>query len=283
MIEEDAELPLYPESAELGAKGVRMVADTIEDQLHWIFRPNGKTDVGIDGEIEVVYKDRRSSGKLIAVQIKCGPCFFEEKTEKSFVYRCRPETLNYWLGLSLPVMLCLCDNMKNKIYWCHITVETIKKLKVNYKVEVPFENELNEKSEFALSRVLDSVISIREIVDSAIFRHLHERYKQKVKICPIMEEPRDFHNLSYICEINDKLHIVGAVIDKYGYFDKDELLEKIRLYHENRNSCGWASFGEESKFLIFFVSESGINLKLSDELVDILSMRISATSGHLFR
>lgn len=272
MFEEEVELPLYPESAELGAKGVRMVADSIEDELHWIFRPNGKTDVGIDGEIEVVYENRRSSGKLIAAQIKCGPSFFEEKTERGFIYRCRPETINYWLGLSLPVILCLCDNLENKIYWRHITVETVKKLMVNYKIEVPFDNQLNKENKYALERVFDSIISIREIVDSAIFKHLYERYKHKVKICPLMEVPRDFHHLSYISEINDSLYIVGAVIDKYGYFDKDDLVEELRLYHENRSLCGWTHTRLESKFLIFFVSECGINLKLSSEINDILSL-----------
>lgn len=271
MLEKDNKLPLYPNSEELGAKGVRMVADSIEDKLHWIFRPNGKSDVGIDGEIEKVYEDKRSSGKLIAVQIKCGPCYFKEKTEKGFVYRCRPETVNYWLGLSLPVILCLCDDQNDEIYWCHITVETITKLKANYKIEVPFENTLTQNSKFDLERVLDSTVSIQQIVDAAVFMHLHERYKRKVEICPITEEPEDFHNLSFISEINGKLYIVGAIIDKYGYIDKAELLEKIRLYHENRNSCGWSACDLESKFLVFFVSESENNLQLSDEVLSILS------------
>lgn len=44
MLEKDIELPMYPETAELGEKGVRMIADAVEDQLHWIFRPNEKTE-----------------------------------------------------------------------------------------------------------------------------------------------------------------------------------------------------------------------------------------------
>jgi hypothetical protein len=270
MTNSDIDLPKYTDKAELGEKGVRMIADVVEDELHWIFRPITKTDVGIDGEIEYVTEDRKSTGKLMAVQIKCGPSFFEEKTNRGYIFRCRTETVNYWLSLSIPVILCLCNNITKKIYWCHITVETIQKLKVNYKVEIPYENVINKNNKFKLKRVLESVIPIQSVVDTAIFIHLHERFKKNMKICPIMEEPRDFHNLSYIIELKDELCIVGTVIDRYGYFNEKELLEKICLYKENRISCGWEQCGVESKFMIFFVSESAKNLKLPKNIMKIL-------------
>lgn len=263
-------LPKFATSAELGEKGVRMVADAIEDELHWIFRPTTRTDVGIDGEIEYVNKDRECTGRLMAVQIKCGQSFFEEKTDKGFVFRCRAETVNYWLSLSIPVILCLCNNITSDIFWCHIAVETVQKLGTNYKIEVSRNNVLNRENKFKLERVFESVVPIQSIVDAAIFIHLHERFKKNVKICPIMEEPRDFHGLSYIIELKGNICIVGAVIDRYGFFDEKELIEKIRLYQENRISCGWEQFGTESKFMIFFVSESANNLKLQDNIMQIL-------------
>jgi len=266
----DIELPKYPYTAELGEKGVRMVADAVEDELHWIFRPNTKADVGIDGEIEFIQDDRKSTGHFLAVQIKCGPSFFEEKTERGIIFRCRPETVNYWLELSLPVILCLCDNTVNTIYWCHITVETVHKLGRNYKIEVPYENVLNRENKDRLKWVIDSVVPMESIANAAVYMYLYERFKHNVRICPIMEEPRDFHGLSYIMELKGELHIVGTVIDRYGYFDEDELLKKIRLYKENRRLCGWDEFDTKSKFMIFFVSESAKNLKLPERIMEYL-------------
>lgn len=264
-------LPKYTETSELGEKGVRMIADAVEDEMHWIFRPTTKTDVGIDGEIEYKTDDRKCTGKLMAVQIKCGQSYFKEPTSRGYIFRCRPETVNYWLSLSIPVILCLCNNITNKIYWCHITVETIQKLEASYKILIPYENEFNKDNQFKLEKVFDSVIPIQSIVDAAIFIHLHERYKNKVQICPVVEEPRDFHNLSYIINLNDRIYVVGTVIDRYGYFDENEILEKIRLYQENRISCGWGHSRVDSKFMVFFVSESAKNLKLQDSIVKLLA------------
>ena len=49
---ENIEMPIYTETAESVEKEIRMVSNAIEDDLKWIFRPNIKTDIGIDGEIE---------------------------------------------------------------------------------------------------------------------------------------------------------------------------------------------------------------------------------------
>ncbi|WCQ56133.1 DUF4365 domain-containing protein [Escherichia coli] len=44
-----------------------------------IFRENTNRDFGVDGQIEIVIEssgERNASGRLIAVQIKCGDSFF---------------------------------------------------------------------------------------------------------------------------------------------------------------------------------------------------------------
>ncbi len=267
---EEMDLPLYPATAQLGEKGVRMIANAVEDGLNWIFRPNTKTDVGIDGEIEYVTAENKSTGKLIAVQIKCGQSYLSEKTDTGYIFRCRQQTVNYWLSLSLPVILCLCDDITNKIYWCHITIETIQRINSSYKIEVPYENELTQANAYKLRWIFNSGIPIQSIADSAIFKYLHERYMHNVKICPLIDEPIDFHNLSYIAEIKQELYLIGTVIDRYGYFDEEEIKEQIRLYYENRKSCGWEISDTTSKFLLFFVSEKNKNLQLTDSIKHLM-------------
>ena len=64
-------------------------------------------DVGVDGQIEILTDDRRVTGKLVAVQIKCGDSFFKEPADSGFVFRGDREHLVQWLDGSLPVILVL--------------------------------------------------------------------------------------------------------------------------------------------------------------------------------
>lgn len=76
--------PVVTETSETGAKGVRIVDAIVHDELRWLFRPRERRDLGIDGEIELVDKQdekRRGTGRLIAVQIKCGESFFSEEDD----------------------------------------------------------------------------------------------------------------------------------------------------------------------------------------------------------
>ena len=205
------------------------------------------------------------------MQIKCGLSFFKEQNDEGYIFRAPVATVNYWLNLSLPVIVCLCNPVSNDIFWCHITTETVKRLPKGYKILVPFSNMLNIDNKYKIGRIFDSVVQIEEIVDAALFKYLYERYKSSISICPLMEEPRDFHSLSYIAQINKELYIIGTIIDKYGYLDGADLLEKVRLYHENRLSMGWEQFGTKSKLLVAFISEAKDNLVLNNDIVNILT------------
>ena len=270
MEERKIRLPIYPKSEELGSKGVRMVADAVEDELHWIFRAKKKEDIGIVGEIERI-ENNKSTGELLAVQIKCGLSFLKETCELGYVFRCNEEKVNYWLSISIPVILCLCDNVNSKIYWCHITIDTVQRLKCGYKIIVPFNNVLNHDNIYKLEMVLESTPSIDEIAEAAIFKYLCGRYKQNIAIHSDVETPEDFHNLSYISEIGNDLYMIGTVIDRYGYFDINDVIQIIKLYYDNRTSCGWAACDTTSKFLICFVSEAKEHLQLSNNIQELLN------------
>ena len=53
-----------------GKAGERFVETFVEETLNWVYRKVGEPDIGIDGEIEILGKDRVSSGGLIKVQVK---------------------------------------------------------------------------------------------------------------------------------------------------------------------------------------------------------------------
>jgi hypothetical protein len=71
------ELPIYAESEYCGDFGVRKTESIICDELHYLFRRLDKNDLGIDGEIEILSEKNKGTGRLIAVQIKCGKSFFQ--------------------------------------------------------------------------------------------------------------------------------------------------------------------------------------------------------------
>ncbi|HAT4111138.1 DUF4365 domain-containing protein [Clostridium perfringens] len=267
---QDKILPKYFKNEALGSKGVRMVANAVEDELSWIFRVKETADIGIDGEIEVI-EDGYSTGKLLALQIKCGQSFFKETCEIGYVFRCNEAKVNYWLSLSIPVILCLCNEKNNKIFWVNITVDTVYKLKKGYKVIVPFNNELNSKNKYALENVIRSNPLIDEIVESAIFKYLYERYKHNIKICPDIELPRDFTQLSYLAEIKGETYLIGSIIDRYGYFDINDVKEIIGIYHKNRKFFCWDYYDVKSKLLVFFVSESLDHLQLKEDIIELLN------------
>jgi hypothetical protein len=84
-------------------KGVLFVEEIVNAHGS-IFRPvHQETDIGIDGYIELVQSEN-STGRIIAVQIKCGASYFEESTN-SFHVNADQEHLGYWRSYPVPVIL----------------------------------------------------------------------------------------------------------------------------------------------------------------------------------
>ena len=79
------QLPSYGEDSYLGDKGVRLVDRIVSDDLRWIFRDLRKADIGIDGQIEIVDKKQRGTGRLLAVQIKCGTSYLSEVSDEGYI------------------------------------------------------------------------------------------------------------------------------------------------------------------------------------------------------
>ena len=263
------ELPTHTRSAKQGEKGVRMVTNIIEDVFEWIFRPIYKSDIGIDGEIEILDGMGRPTGELLAVQIKCGGSYFIKKGELGYIFYASKKEVNYWQSLLLPVVLCLCNPDEDIIYWTHISLSTIFKTEKGYKIIVPFENKLNKKNEFNLRAIIDTIPKITDIVDLSIFKYLYNRYDNNISINPDICTPRDFYRLSYMMTLYNEIYLVGKIINKYGEFDVREVSELIKIFDYNVKATG--NNRGDFKFLICFVSEIRQALKLSHEIEELLA------------
>jgi hypothetical protein len=132
----------WNQSDALGRQGVAFVELTVSRLGHQ-FREQPKNDVGIDAHVELVDSAaRKATGQLVALQIKAGPSFFNERSESDVTYRGDQKHLDYWLNHSLPVFLVLVDAEQQKAYWKEINDTTVERLSKGWKVAVPFSNEL---------------------------------------------------------------------------------------------------------------------------------------------
>ncbi len=75
--------------------------------MNAIWRPTPCHDLGVDGQIEFLDLNERatSTGKILAVQVKSGPSFFEKECESGYKYYPSKKHRQYWRSLSLPIIL----------------------------------------------------------------------------------------------------------------------------------------------------------------------------------
>lgn len=260
---------MYPETEFLGDFGVRTVESVIYDQLGLIFRRQEKNDLGIDAQIEFL-EDQKGTGRLIAVQIKCGETFFCEKNETGFIFRGEIKHFNYWVGHSLPVILAICHPLTKEVFWVHVTKANSILLEKSWKIIIPFNQRLDGKCKSEIKRIAYQ-LQHRDIVELALFKFLYEKYEKRIEICPLLLEPRDFHLLSYIAKIDGNVHMIGYYYNYYKQIDKEAIREYETLYFQNMKAMGWDRYDKDAKLLLFIISDSIQDLTLKYDLTTHLS------------
>lgn len=106
----------FPSTAQVERQGVMLCGSVVADMGH-IWREKSVSDVGIDGEIELVdLSTRHALGRMLLVQSKARTPKFEHETAGSFSFRCNEDDLDYWLSASAPVLL-VCSHPADKQAW----------------------------------------------------------------------------------------------------------------------------------------------------------------------
>ena len=87
---------------------IRVHAAATDMRAFW--RPTPNHDVGIDGQIEFLdLSTNASTGKIVAVQVKSGPSFFQHVDGDDFRYYPSAKHVQYWRAITIPVILVLHD------------------------------------------------------------------------------------------------------------------------------------------------------------------------------
>lgn len=103
-------------SQQIGATGEYLVGKLVSEMGH-IWRPN-TADFGIDGQVEVVDRDSCPTGKTISVQVKTTSAVrMAGETDSAFTYTCSAKDLEYWLGVSEPVLLVVVRLDQQRAWW----------------------------------------------------------------------------------------------------------------------------------------------------------------------
>ncbi len=140
-------LPIVPKAEIKGQTGMTMLASALLPQAIFV-RTVDILDVGIDCQIEILRdvneRNFEASGRLIGVQVKCGPYFFAHETDDEWVHYCSEAHANYWQCYSLPVVLVICDPKLNKCFWVEVNDRSLIRTPEGAKVLVPKANDIGD-------------------------------------------------------------------------------------------------------------------------------------------
>ncbi|HHQ4914295.1 DUF4365 domain-containing protein [Aeromonas veronii] len=88
----------------------------------WIVRELTERDYGVDLYVELVGKNGKVTGDLVALQVKSANSVqFNDKG--FFTYSgIKKSTINYWIGLPVPVFLIVVDLSNKHVYWSSVEI-----------------------------------------------------------------------------------------------------------------------------------------------------------------
>jgi len=99
-------------------RGIAKIYRVVTD-MGYIWRPTANSDVGLDGEIELV-EDRAATAKIIKVQVKSGPSYFRKEDQRSFELHASTDDLEYWRLANNPILLAVYHPEKDSLFGVYI-------------------------------------------------------------------------------------------------------------------------------------------------------------------
>jgi hypothetical protein len=233
--------PQFTPTARKGERGVNIVSRIVNETFGWLFKRNHQEhDFGIDCQVEAVTQDGIVTGQMLAMQIKYGTTFFQEKNKWGYIYRGEFKHFSYMSNYPIPVIITICHPKSEECYWVRFEAERTHVTKAGWKITIPFQNKLKSSKaelESLLPPLTDSLSELHEywaindlIVDSSYLHFIIDR--QQVKALDTSSPRAFFDRLRMTKEI--AYHCQGKVeITFFGYEqDPRELfeIEEVRRY-----------------------------------------------------
>ena len=99
----------------VGKSGERKVEAFVEDKLRFVYRRIGQPDIGIDGEIETLDTNRRSTGGLLMVQVKATEGSLQGRS--TFRIGLDEKHMDYFASLVVQPILAVVSLADDAIWW----------------------------------------------------------------------------------------------------------------------------------------------------------------------
>ncbi|MDD5441963.1 MAG: DUF4365 and DUF1817 domain-containing protein [Pseudomonas fluorescens] len=226
--------PTYSKAAQKGDSGVDLVSRVFNEEFGWLFKRNHQEhDFGIDAQVDIVLEDGTVTGQLIALQIKYGKSFFEEKNQWGYIFRGELKHFNYLSNYPAPVLIAICHPNTKDIYWVVFDAATTSRAGSNWKITIPFENKLNGAKQriSALlpppSDILDEMQDFWQL-NEVLVTHEHIHFiiaRDEVKSLDVTSIRRFFDRIRSTKEL--AYHCQGKVEISFHGYDNDprELFE----------------------------------------------------------
>jgi hypothetical protein len=232
----------YP--AQLGERGVNVVSRIVNETFGWLFKRNHQEhDFGIDGQIEVVTLDGAVTGQMLAVQIKYGESFFQEKNKWGYVYRGELKHFNYLANYPIQVLLVICHPVSDDCYWVRFDAPLAQRTGAGWKITLPFENRLKTSKgalESLLPPLADSLSELQaywalnELISKSSYIHFIIDTQEVGALDTT--RPRAFFNrlrsskeLAYQCQGKLEISFHGYEDDRRELFEIDRVRRYISL------------------------------------------------------
>ena len=149
----------------------------IAESSGWLFREQLTDDIGIDAHIEFIDSSNKPK-QLIALQIKSGSSWFEERTKDYVVFRnINERQYSYWTMNSLPCIIVLYNPNDNTCIWQELSNKTIEKTKngngKGYFVKIPlnqiFLNSSSNGKLLSLTNLPEHIVNYNFLLSQKVF------------------------------------------------------------------------------------------------------------------
>lgn len=226
--------PTYSKAARTGDRGVEIVSRIINENFGWLFKRNHQEhDFGIDAQVDVILDNGAVTGQILALQIKNGLSFFNEKNQWGYIFRGEQKHFNYLANYPVPVLIVLCHPKSNDCYWVLFDPTATSRAGENWKITIPFENKLADSKATITALLPSSADHLSEIqsywaINEVLVSHDHFLYiigREEIESLNVSEARAFFDRIRSTKEI--AAHCQGKVVIGFHGYDDDprELFE----------------------------------------------------------
>jgi hypothetical protein len=263
------DMPTYSSEVSMGEKGRIIVEDVIQNSLNWLFREIVKADLGIDAFVEIIDDSKKTTGKIFAVQIKCGHSYFLESDQDGYVYRGELKHLNYWLSLPIPTVLIMCNPDPRICHWAHITPANARRSPLGWKVTVPFDQTLDLENKINLNLIVRSP-QPSDVIPLSLYKLVREKFPN-IEIAQDLETPRDFWGFEFLAKLDGGMVCITYVYKPTLAFSSADIAEVMSRREVCMKNCAWDVYGPTPKVILFFIAHCKEELELDADLLDSIS------------